>query len=243
MINVVLNVYKRPHTLKRQIEAVLAQSVEVKPENIHVWYNEAGVKKEFSDIPGIKTYIASWNTKFWGRFTLPLLFEPGFVAIFDDDIIPEKNWLKNCMDSYAEKPGIYGGSGIFIMEDGKYFPKKRMGWNGAHLDRIQEVDLVGHAWFFNKDVAKYLWYEEPLSFDNGEDIMFSFLARKYGGVRSYVPPHPDSDRSLWSTSPESGRKLGCDKNASWRREDHSVGRDKIVKYYHDRGFKRVGNGG
>ena len=34
MISVILNVYKRPYTLESQIESILNQSVEIKPENI-----------------------------------------------------------------------------------------------------------------------------------------------------------------------------------------------------------------
>jgi glycosyltransferase involved in cell wall biosynthesis len=40
MISVILNVYKRPYTLEKQIESILNQSIEIKPENIHVWYNK-----------------------------------------------------------------------------------------------------------------------------------------------------------------------------------------------------------
>ena len=39
MISVILNVYKRPYSLEKQIESILNQSVKVNPENIHVWYN------------------------------------------------------------------------------------------------------------------------------------------------------------------------------------------------------------
>lgn len=34
---------------------------------------------------------------------------------------------------------------------------------------VVQVDLVGHAWFMNKCYVKYMWFEEPLHWDNGED--------------------------------------------------------------------------
>jgi hypothetical protein len=45
MISVILNVYKRPYTLEAQIKAIKEQSIPIKSENIHVWYDnvEGGV--------------------------------------------------------------------------------------------------------------------------------------------------------------------------------------------------------
>ena len=39
-ISVILNVYKRPHILEQQIQAIKNQSIKIKSENIHVWYND-----------------------------------------------------------------------------------------------------------------------------------------------------------------------------------------------------------
>ncbi|MGA0327796.1 MAG: hypothetical protein ACO3OK_12425, partial [Limisphaerales bacterium] len=40
-----------------------------------------------------------------------------------------------------------------------------------------------------RDTLKYLWQEYPISWDNGEDIHFSYTAQKYGNIKTYVPPH------------------------------------------------------
>jgi glycosyltransferase involved in cell wall biosynthesis len=113
-ISVILNVYNRPDTLDKQINAVLNQSVKIEPENIHVWYNKSDKQQFFPKNKKINTYIANWNTKFFGRFTLPLLCRTEYIAMFDDDILPEKDWLKNCMDSMNKQEGIYGGSGVIL---------------------------------------------------------------------------------------------------------------------------------
>ena len=66
MISIILNVYKRPYTLETQIKSILDQSVEIKPENIHVWYNKVdGVIQPNPKDNRIKTYRCNWNTTFF----------------------------------------------------------------------------------------------------------------------------------------------------------------------------------
>lgn len=240
MISVILNVYKRPHTLEKQIQAIKNQSIPIKSENIHVWYNRCEVQQTLPVDQAIKTYVANWNTKFFGRFTIPLLCKTEFIAMFDDDVIPEKNWFKNCWDSMSKVNGILGGSGVTILEK-KYLPMEKYGWNGIHLNDIQRVDLVGHAWFFRQEWSKYLWYEKPASWDNGEDIMFSYLAQKYGNINTFVPPHPETDKSLWSSNYGEGMTHGNDANASFKLGAHYGDRDNICIHCVDNGWKTVKN--
>lgn len=241
-ISVILNVYKRPDTLERQIDAIKNQSIPIKSENIHVWYNKSDVKQHLPIDEKIKTYNCNWNTKFFGRFTIPLILKTPFIAMFDDDTIPQKDWLKNCMET-IEKPetnGILGGSGVIIQYKG-YRIHQKIGWNGIHSDKTERVDLVGHAWFFRQEWAKYLWYEKPVTWDNGEDIMFSYLAQKYGGINTFVPPHPESNENLWSSDVRTGVKLGNDVNASWSKKSHYGQRDSICVHCIDNGWKTVNN--
>jgi len=240
MISIVLNVYKRPHMLEKQIQAVLSQSVEIKPENIHVWYNKSDIAQYFPKDKNIKTYASNWNTKFWGRFTIPLLLETKYVALFDDDTIPQKNWLENCLET-IEKPetnGILGGSGVIIQGKG-YLPHSKVGWNAVHSNKTERVDLVGHAWFFRQEWTKYLWYEKPYTWDNGEDIMFSYLAQKYGDINTFVPPHPENNKDLWSSDWKTGQEVGCDENASWKLGNHMDIRGKVCIHCINNGWKTV----
>lgn len=239
-ISVILNVYKRPHTLEKQIEAIMNQSVNIKPENIHVWYNNSDVKQVLPKNGLIKTYNCNWNTKFFGRFTIPLMIRTEYVAMFDDDIYPEKNWFKNCLNSMNKQEGIYGGSGVILHAKG-YRPSSKVGWNGAHSKGIERVDLVGHAWFFKQEWTKYLWYEKPVSWNNGEDIMFSYLAQKYGGINTFVPPHPENDQSLWSSSYEFAMQHGNDNVASFKMSPHYGTRDKICIDCINNGWKTTRN--
>ena len=242
MISVVLNVYKRPYMLEKQIEVIKNQSVQVNSEDIHIWYNKSDIKQELPNDSKINTYICNYNTKFFGRFTIPLLVKTPYIAMFDDDTIPHKDWIKSCLETIekSETNGILGGSGV-ILKEKSYHPFDKVGWNGLHLNTTKQVDLVGHAWFFRQEWTKYLWYEKPASWDNGEDIMFSFLAQKYGGINTFVPPHPEDNKNLWSSDFEIGNKVGNDINASWLRGSHYDERNKICIYCINNGWKTVMN--
>ncbi len=242
MISVILNVYKRPYTLEKQIEAIKNQSIKIDSENIHIWYNKSDVEQPLPKDKAINTYNCNWNTKFFGRFTVPLLVKTPYVAMFDDDTIPQKDWLKNCLET-IEKPeynGILGGSGV-ILKAKSYQPFEKVGWNGIHTNVTRRVDLVGHAWFFRQEWAKYLWYEKPFTWDNGEDIMFSYLAQKYGNINTFVPPHPENNKALWSSDIRTGNELGNDVNASWTKNTHYGQRDNVCIHCINNGWKTVNN--
>lgn len=238
-ISVILNVYKRSYTLKQQVESILNQTVNIKEENIHIWYNRPEDGSEqliLEEYPKIKTYICNYNTKFFGRFTIPLLCRTKYIAMFDDDIIPGVKWFENCITEISKQDGIYGGSGIIT--NGKiYSPHEKVGWNGTKREVSTKVDLVGHSWFFKQEYAKFMWTEPIPSWDNGEDIFFSYIAQK-NGIDTFVPPHPNNDNALWSNV--SGEKYGNDKNAHWlTNKNHMQDRNELVKEMIERGWKTV----
>jgi hypothetical protein len=238
MITVILNCYKRPQYLREQIISVKNQSIS--PEDIWVWYNksESGVQYDISDL-GVKVATVNHNFKFHGRFAFGLLAHTEYVAFFDDDTIPGPNWFKNCIDTIQSGyDGILGSVGVILNGD-NYSNNSKVGW--GHTPNIipVEVDLVGHSWFMKKDYLRYLWYEEPISWENGEDMQLSYLAQKYGNIKTYVPPHPLSDKSIWGSLPDTGISYGNDKNASWRNKSHSLIRNELVKEQLNRGWKLV----
>lgn len=241
-ISVILNVYKRPHILEKQIQAIKNQSVGIDSKNIHIWYNKSDVVQNYPIDNKINTYVCNWNTKFWGRFTIPLLLNTEYIAMFDDDIIPEVDWLKNCLETInkPESNGILGGSGVILYEK-SYIPNVKIGWNSVHSEKTERVDLVGHAWFFRQEWTKYLWYEKPYTWNNGEDIMFSYLAQKYGNINTFVPPHPENNKNLWSCNYEMGNEIGGDNNASFKMSNHYNERNEICYYCINNGWNTVKN--
>ena len=243
MISVILNVYKRPYSLEEQIRSILNQSIKIEPENIHVWYNTPEDKTIIQNLPSdlkIKTYQCNHNTKFFGRFTLPLLCKTKYVAMFDDDIICGKDWFKNCLETIEKEDAILGGSGV-LLHGNQYQPNSKVGWNGIKSPESIEVDLVGHAWFFKQEYGKFMWEEQPPSWDNGEDMFFSYIAQKHN-IKTIVPPHPEHNQELWSNVPGRDRNMGNDAAASWiHNKDHMTLRNSITSTLINKGWKTVKN--
>lgn len=238
MITVILNCYKRPQYLQEQIEAIQNQSIP--PEDIWIWYNKPEDQEQYdlSNL-GCKVVTCNHNFKFHGRFAYGLLAQTEYVAFFDDDTIPGNKWFENCLNTIKQGyDGILGSTGV-LLEGKSYTPNKKVGWNGGGNNETIEVDLVGHSWFMKKDYLRYLWYEDPISWDNGEDMQLSYQAQKYGKVSTYVPPHPNNDFSIWGSLPTKGQVLGDDMNASWRKSSHQELRNNIVRQQINKGWKLV----
>lgn len=241
MITVILNCYKRPEYLKEQIEAIENQTI--KPKEIWIWYNnpedreQIDLSEEFGDY---KIINSNHNFKFHGRFALGLLAQTEYVVFFDDDTIPGPRWFENCFNT-LEKTGdaILGTAGVFFtgeLDTYNYIRHAKIGWNGSGYNEIRKVDLVGHSWFLRKQNLKYLFYEEPMTWDNGEDIQLSYLALKYGNIETYVPPHPPENQDLWGSMHKTGWAYGTDNSASWKKGSHLDLRNKIVINYKKDGW-------
>lgn len=237
-ITVILTVYKRGQYLQAQVDALRNQSVP--PTEIWVWCNDSDVPmQDVSDLVD-RVVVSNSNWKFWGRFALANMVRTPYICLFDDDILPQTNWLKNCLDTYAKGiDGILGGSGVLLPAGGGYSSKVKVGWNGHHYDVPTRVDLVGHAWFFKKEHLKHMWQEQPLSWENGEDIHLSCMAWKHAGIGTYVPPHPANDETLWSCRPDFGKMVGRSSSATFKSEDHHSVRDDMVNVYRKAGWAIV----
>ncbi len=209
-ITVILNMYRRPQNMDMQIKAIKDQTV--KPKEVWMWVNQhednKKVNKKQFDVD--RVFDNNHNWKFYGRFAAALLADTEYVAIFDDDTIPGEKWFENCLSTMETTPGILGSAGV-TLEDNIYVKHQRCGWPTKN-EQTERVDLVGHAWFFKREWLAHLWREKPFTWDNGEDIQFSYLAQKYGGIQTYCPPHPASDTSLHGST--LGNELGIDSKAT-----------------------------
>ena len=234
MITTILTAYNRGYTLLEQIDAIRNQTI--KSERIIVLYNKGTEPQIQIDMPDIDIMYLNFNTKFHGRFAISLLARTEYVAIFDDDTIPGNRWFETCISEMNKQPGIYGSVGV-IMRGQCYNPHDKVGHNGMKSDQSTKVDLVGHSWFFKKMWAKYMWYEDPASWDNGEDMQFSYLCQKYGNINTYVSPYPKDDKSVWGSL--KGEEYGNDDMASYKLNNHRSLRNDISKEYISRGWSII----
>ena len=237
-ITAILTCYRRPEYLKEQVESLREQTA--KPREIWLWVNshEDNEGYDFSDLNVDKIFHNDFNWKFHGRFAAAQLCRTKFVALFDDDTIPGPRWFENCLVHNEKNPGLYGGVGVILGEK-RYYGHQRVGWSNPN-ESLVEVDLVGHAWFIEKKNLQYMWREEPFTWENGEDIQLSYLCKKYGNIKTYVPPHPTSNTDFFSSL--KGMKYGVDEKATSRPSNHKVfynERDAQVATYIDSGWKTV----
>lgn len=226
-INVILTVWKRDN-LEKQLNAIQNQTANI--NDVYVYQNESHIDVDrFKDKYKFKhVHSKDMNFKFHGRFTLPLLFDTKYTAIFDDDTIPNKNWLSHCQQLCEKDNCIVGancrrqdgfGAGLC---DGKF--------NTVPL----EGDLVGHCWFFKTEWIHYMWREPAPTFDNGEDLHFSAACKIHGGIKSYLATQTPGDEDSWGDTESA---LGIDEHATWRRPDHNPIRAKLYEYWVDKGLE------
>lgn len=236
-ITVILTVYRRPHTLVQQLEAIHAQTV--KPKEILIWKNHYdGI--ELPTIPehllkGVSILNSQKNFGVWARFALGLLANTTYIAVFDDDTIPGCKWFENCLTSMKIREGLMGSIGLVFHED-DYWKYHRVGWderNRCNNEHLQEVDIVGHAWFFKREWLCDLWsfapdYKKFLT--HGEDIAFSaFLQRK--GIPTLVPPHPTGQWDLFGSHPHLAWQYGSEEVGIWAKPESSSRFPELLKFF------------
>lgn len=234
-ITVILTAYRRSQYLPDQIKALRAQTIP--PKEIWVWSNRS--QDDLVDVSELadRVVVSNSNFLFWGRFALANLARTEYVAFFDDDILPQPKWFESCLKTIKDGfDGILGGSGVILPKEGGYSSKHKAGWNGKQLSFPTQVDLVGHSWFMRKEYVNYMWREEPHSWDNGEDIHLSYMALKYGGIKTYVPPHPTNTPDVWSCRPDFGKVVGRLKVATYQTSGHKNTRSEIVDAYRNNGW-------
>jgi hypothetical protein len=79
-----------------------------------VWDNYGGEGYEMPNLPGVKTAICNTNFNCHARFAYALLAQTEFVCIMDDDLLPGKRWLENCLETFKQKPGVIGFYGVIL---------------------------------------------------------------------------------------------------------------------------------
>lgn len=243
-ITVVLTVYRRPHTLIEQLEAIQNQTVS--PVSILIWKNQYD-NIEIPSIPdhlkkNVDIIISTRNFGVWARFSVGLLANTKYIAVFDDDTIPGKKWFENCLNSMNIREGLYGTIGLIFLSE-EYWDFKRIGWdesNKCNNNEIHQVDIVGHAWFFKREWLCDLWSFSPdysKLLTHGEDIAFStFLQKK--NIPTLVPPHPKGQWELFGSHPQKAWKYGVESvGISLQPDSHNKFSEILTYFISVHGFK------
>ena len=200
-VSVVLNCFRRSRWLEEQISALDTQTI--KPIEILLWKNFS--ENQFIPENLLNRLIisdCSSNLGVWARFSYALNCKGDYICILDDDTIPGKKWIENCLNSFNQQTGLYGTVGVNFGDDLYSWDKiERIGWCNPN-NNIEKVDIVGHSWFFPRDFLSIFWRELPpvnLPMIIGEDIHFSHMIQKYTSFGTYVPPHPLGKIDYWGS--------------------------------------------
>lgn len=236
-ITAILTVFRRPHTLLQQLQAIQNQTV--KPKEILIWKNSydgivlpeipAALKQNVSIIDSQK------NFGVWARFAVGLLANTKYIAVFDDDTIPGSRWFENCLQSMKVREGLMGSIGLVFHAD-DYWQYHRIGWderNKCNNPELTEVDIVGHAWFFKREWLCDLWSFAPdysKFLTHGEDIAFSAFLQKRG-IPTLVPPHPPGQWELFGSHPHLAWQYGSEEVGIWNKPESSSRFPELLKFF------------
>jgi hypothetical protein len=216
-ITAILTIYKRPQHLREQLESLASQTI--RPKTIIVVRNFAegvpNVEVPANLFKDVKYINSNTNFGVWTRFAVALLADTKYVCLFDDDTIPGNRWFENCLNSMHLREGLYGTIGIrFPSPSYSITMDHRIGWDRPNTN-IEEVDIVGHAWFLKREWIHHLWNYSPTyvhDLKGGEDINLSFYLQK-AGIPTLVPPHPPGCYEMYGSNPVTAWNYGMEEVA------------------------------
>lgn len=237
-ITVIMNSYKRPQSMVEQYESIMNQSV--KNINIMCWCNNVeNIDKNINIFNNIVFAASNLNLGVWARFAYAINAPTEYVCVVDDDTIFGKRWLENCIETMKTHEGLLGCRGVRMIGDDYHdYPGcKYESFSGNN--KIEQVDIMGHCWFFKKEWLRAYWAEMPqvLPYRGGEDMHFSYAIQKHLGLNTYVPAQPENDKDMWGSLNPS--KYGEDMVATSRTPDGHVQANKYWNYILSQGYKLV----
>lgn len=214
-ITVVMNGFRRPHTLREQYEAIKRQTF--KDFEIILWINivdKTNITFDQDILDACQTITSNTDYGSWGRFVASLNARTKYICVIDDDTIPGSKWLDNCMNTMNENFGVLSTRGVLMNKgyDDRYpLPEsyKAIGWCNPN-EITTRVDMGCHSWFFDKAILRAFFAEMPYIFPQrfGEDTHISYAAKKHYNANTYVPPHPANDIEMWGSMPETAIRYG-----------------------------------
>jgi glycosyltransferase involved in cell wall biosynthesis len=242
-ITVILSGYKRGKYLREQYEAIKNQTH--KNIDILLWINLIDEIKEFDPdiVNNCCSIVSNTNYGVWGRFAIALNAKSKYINIIDDDTIPHKKWLENCLETISKQNGVLTTRGIIMdKENNHLYPMPQSytahGWCNPNKNILQ-VDMGCHSWFFDKQLLRGFWANMPdiIPMNYGEDMHLSFIAQKCFSLGTFIPPHPKNNIDLWGSDPERASKYGSDESAiSWSNQAN-MGMNKYWNYIRQNSYK------
>lgn len=237
LVTVVLNGYKRPHVLREQFDAYQNQSIGI--PQIMFWGN----LEDKTTYPDFDKYVVNnsisvfsdRNHGSWARFSYALNARTPYICIADDDAVPGKRWLENCLKTIQgeKQDAVLTTNGIVLQLDGS---QTSHGWKNPN-EKPQEVDFGANCWFFHSRILRMFWALSPdllpLNFGNG--IHLSYAAFRFSKIKTLVPKHPKDDTEFWGSLPKCS-EYGEELVANFRKPEVIDGTNQYYNWITNNGY-------
>jgi len=224
-IAAIIQSYRRQDNIPIIIKVLKEQSV--KPKRIIVWNDNDGSGKDLHNLDK-DVEVINTNTNYngnWGAFLFTFLTDTQYIAVIDDDCPPAKDWFKFCIEHQKDHKGAYGRFGIVIKKD---LYRDRMSIRSKVGELFfRNVDMIGHSYFFPKEMIFPMFSKQPPFWHNICDLHFSFMAR-YNGWRLYVPTV--EKKSELPFNKDIKLIYDCNENAMYQTGNHIQRRDDYVRW-------------
>ncbi|EFC46369.1 predicted protein [Naegleria gruberi] len=237
-VTAVVGLYKRTGLVKRWMQALLSQThqpkviwmvffASPKADEIEKEIQEAKLLASSNNI-SLFVNKGEMQLKYFGRFQLAIQSPTRYLAVFDDDCIPERRFFEAAMHTINTNNyrGILGTKGTPSAEDYFFGPV-------SGSEHIIEVDVVGGSWFMEREWVKLMFREKMFSWATGEDWHLCSNARKYANIRCFVMPVSPT----LETNSYSGDYMNISNNGdtTGRVQGTSEGRSLIIQKETQRG--------
>lgn len=233
-VSAILNLYKRGHTLREQYEAIVNQTSP--PDEILIWSNAPDLSIFDQEILSkCKVATSNFNFGVWSRYAFALCSKGDYIALFDDDSIPNPKWIENCIEEQKKEECVLASVAIQFY-DLTYRNYTRFGWPSLNNEKVL-CDFGGHSLFFPRRVLGEYWNNAPVpeSSISGEDIHLSYSAQRLG-LKTYSAAHPENNKEIWGCDPEKSMRYGVEKCAISVNYHGTHFADRLVEY-NNKGFK------
>ena len=228
-VSIVLSQYKREYVYE-QIEAIYNSSVPVREIIVYQNAVNKNYKKLFRKYPQIShIWSTNWNSPFFMRHLIPLLFLSPYYIIFDDDIIPGPETIRQLLHSVRTFNAPAGVGGRVILESNYTAGSYRMKCVDC-TERLMllPVDFVIQVYARSYVMGKVYWKYRPWTHRNGDDIHGS-MSWFFECGRRPVRPSLNGMKNY--------KNYGTDNVASYKTKTHNIVRPQAYRSWIISGFE------
>lgn len=185
----IVQVYERPAWIvEEQVLRFLDSTV--LPKEIYVMQNEnyIDISSVLEKWPNIKhLHATNFNTKFFGRFLIPLALQEEYVALVDDDVIFGDRWMEVALRKIEQHHAAVSSWTAVVIQQNLYIPdvhylQTREEIIGPAFDT--ETDIFGHWFIFKRNWIHYFFSLPTATLWTGEDLSFPYLGQELARMRS-----------------------------------------------------------